>query len=130
MPPVSLTTKRDLQPASRLRDRVSRATALTHGAVVMIAAAVLAVGITVWHMRQDALDAALANTENLATVLAEQTARSLQAVDIVVRDVQDMVSGQGPATPEDFRRVLRHRTSAPVPAQPRRPPAARRTTSP
>jgi len=106
MPPVSLTTKRDLQSASRLRDRVSRATALTHGAVVLIAAAVLAVGITVWHMRQDALDAAQANTDNLATILAAQTARSVQAVDIVVRDVQDMIAGQGPATAEEFRRTF------------------------
>jgi diguanylate cyclase (GGDEF)-like protein len=92
--------------AHRLRSPVSHGAALTHGAVGLIAAAVLAVGIMVWDMRQDALDAALANAENLATVLAEQTARSVQAVDIVVRDVQDMVSGLGITTPEEFRRVL------------------------
>jgi len=105
MPPIALQSMVDLL-ASRLRGRVSRGAALTHGAILLIAAAVLAIGITVWHMRRDALDAAQANTENLATVLAEQTARSVQAVDIVMRDVQDFVSGLGVTTPEEFRLVL------------------------
>jgi diguanylate cyclase (GGDEF)-like protein len=105
MPPVILQSIVHLA-ASRLRNRVSRGAALTYGAILLIAAAVVAIGITVWHMRQDALDSALANTETLATVLAEQTARSVQAVDIVERDVQDIVSGLGVATPEDFRHTL------------------------
>src|SRR6202034_1484141 len=37
---------------------------------------------------------------------ADQTARSVQAIDIVERDVQDIVSGLGVATPEDFQRIL------------------------
>jgi len=105
MPPITLQGMMD-RVAHHLRGRVSHGAALTYGAVLLIAAAVLAIGITVWHMRQDALDTALANTENLATVLAEQTSRSVQAVDLVVRDVQDMVSGLGVATPDDFRRML------------------------
>ena len=92
--------------ARHRQGRVSRGAALTQGAILLILAAVLAIGVTVWHMRQDALDTALANTENLATVLAEQTARSVQAVDIVERDVQDVVSDLGVTTPEDFRRLL------------------------
>ncbi len=103
--PVVLQSKKDL-PASRASGWVSRGAALMHGAIVLIAAAVLAIAVTVWHMRQDALDTALANVANLATVLAEQTAHSVQAVDIIVRDVQDQVSGLGVATPEEFRRVL------------------------
>jgi diguanylate cyclase (GGDEF)-like protein len=93
--------------ASRSRRPISRGAALTYGAILLIAAAVLAIGITVWSMRKDALDTALSNSQNLAMVLAEQTARSMQAVDIVVRDVQDMVAGLGVAAPEDFQRMLR-----------------------
>jgi diguanylate cyclase (GGDEF)-like protein len=92
--------------AVNLRGQISRGAALTYGAVLLIVAAVLAIGITVWDMRQDALDAALSTAENLAIVLAEQTDRSVQAVDIVVREVQEMASGLGLASPEDFRRAL------------------------
>jgi diguanylate cyclase (GGDEF)-like protein len=89
------------QVSSRLHGRIGRGAALTYGAVVLIVAAVLAIGGALWQMRQATLDAALANTENLATVLAEQTARSVQAVDIVLGEVQDMVSGLGLATAAD-----------------------------
>jgi len=105
---MSLTALQVMQEpvTSHLRGGISRGAALTYGAVLLIAAAVLAIGITVSNMRQDALDSALANTENLAIVLAEQTARSVQSVDIVVRDLQDTVSSLGITSQDDFRRVL------------------------
>ncbi len=105
MPPAALQSMMDPAPAP-FRRRINRGATLTQGAVLLIAAALLAIGITVWDMRQDALEAARSTTDNLAIVLAEQTARSVQAVDIVVREMQDMISGLGPATPEDFRRIL------------------------
>jgi diguanylate cyclase (GGDEF)-like protein len=101
----ALSSIRDLR-VIRPHGRISRGTALTQGAVLLIVAAVLAIGITVWRMRQDALDAALSTTGNLAIVLAEQTDRSVQAVDIVVREVQEMAAASGLATLEDFRRVF------------------------
>jgi predicted signal transduction protein with EAL and GGDEF domain len=48
----------------------------------------------------------LANTENLAIVLAVQTSRSLQAVDIVPRDVRERIAGLDATTPAGFRRLL------------------------
>ena len=48
-----------------------------------------------------------ANTDTLAIVLAEQTGRSVQAVDLVLRDVQDRIAALGVGTPEEFRRVAR-----------------------
>ena len=92
--------------AGRIRGRTSRGTALTCGAVLLLVAAVCAIGFTLVDMRGEALDAALGNTEDLAAALSEQTSRSVQATDIVLRDVQDYVSGRGLATPEEFRRVL------------------------
>lgn len=50
------------------RGWVARGAALTQGTVLLMAAVVLAADITVWTMRQDALEATQANTENLATV--------------------------------------------------------------
>jgi diguanylate cyclase (GGDEF)-like protein len=92
--------------AGCLRRRVGRGTVLTSGATLLIAAAVLAVGVTLMHMRREALDATLDNTEDLAAVLSEQTTRSVQAADLIVRDVQDYVAGLGLTTPEEFRRTL------------------------
>ena len=42
----------------------------------------------------------------LAAVLAEQTARYMQVVDLRLRDVGARVAGAGVRTPEDFRRRL------------------------
>ena len=99
------------QPAAllplRYRPRVlTRAAALTYGAVLLIVAAVLAIGVTVRHLRSDALQAAQTNADSLAIVLAEETSRSVQAVDIVLRDTQDLIAGLGVATPDDFKRLL------------------------
>ncbi|HUB13992.1 MAG TPA: EAL domain-containing protein [Acetobacteraceae bacterium] len=96
-----------LQALQRLNQQASRASALIYGAVLLITAAVLAISITVWHMRGEALSAAFGNTGNLAIVLAEQTDRSVQAIDIVLRDIQDDVAGDlRLATEDDFKRLL------------------------
>jgi len=101
----ALPRARDLR-----REYLARGTTLTYAVALLIAAAVLAIGLTVWHMRDDALAAARINTDNLATVLAEQTARSVQGVDIVLRDVQDLIASLHVATPDDFKRVLATRS--------------------
>ena len=69
-----------------------------------LAAAVIA--LTVWSFRQDALNDARQNASGLAAALAEQTTRAVHAVDLVVRDVQDLVIDMGLETPELFNRVL------------------------
>ena len=53
-----------------------------------------------------ALREARHNAAGLATALAEQTTRAVHAVDLVVRDVQDLVSNMGLESPEAFDRVL------------------------
>ena len=83
-----------------------RGIALTRIAVFLLAAIALAIGVTLWNLRQDALADASLNTDNLAIVLAEQTNRFVQAVDIVMHDVQEKIAALGVATPDDFRRIL------------------------
>ena len=45
----------------------------------LIAVAVLAIGLTVWGFRSDAIDEATNDVNNIAIILAEQTARSVEA---------------------------------------------------
>ena len=72
--------------------------------LAILAAAVIAA--TVWSFRLDALREARQQASGLATALAEQTTRTVHAVDLVVRDVQDLVSNMGLETPQVFERVL------------------------
>ncbi len=82
---------------------------LTRAGVWLLAIVVLAIGGTVWDLRRVTLADASANTDNMAIVLAAQTNRSVQAVDIVLRDVQERIAALGAVTPEDFHRFLRTR---------------------
>jgi signal transduction histidine kinase len=59
-----------------------------------------------WQLHDRALDDAKRSLANLTIVLAEQTTRSFQAVDIVLRELQDRVIHDGIATPEAFRERL------------------------
>jgi hypothetical protein len=86
--------------------RVPRATLTRVGAGLLVVV-VLAIGVTIWDLRRVTLADAWANTDTLAIVLAEQTGRSVQAVDLVLRDVQDRIAALGVGTPEEFRRVAR-----------------------
>jgi diguanylate cyclase (GGDEF)-like protein len=74
--------------------------------VVMIVAALVFVGGTIWQLRADALEEAQRDTANLAVILAEQTERSVQAIDLILRDLQDDIGGMKLASPEAFDRAL------------------------
>ncbi len=86
------------------RPRRGQTLALACG--MLLAVLVLAVGITVWDLRRVVVAEAMKNTDNLAIVLAEQTSRSVQAVDIVLRDVQEHIASLHVTTPEEFRSIL------------------------
>ena len=89
-----------------LAGHIRKRAALTRLGAGLLVVVVLAVGLTVWDLRRVVLDDALVSTNNLAIVLAQQTNRSVQAVDIVLRDVQERIAALGVTTPEAFRRVL------------------------
>src|SRR5580658_5646910 len=80
--------------------------ALKVAGVLLLAAVVLAIGMTMWDLRRIAIAEAVSNTDNLAIVLADQTSHSVQAVDIVLREIQERVAVLGVTTPEEFRRIL------------------------
>lgn len=58
-------------------------------ALCLIGMAVVAIGATVLALREDALREAGNDASNIATVLAEQTAQSVQALDIITTDIAD-----------------------------------------
>jgi diguanylate cyclase (GGDEF)-like protein len=72
----------------------------------ILGAAALALGLTVWWLRLDAVDDASKSAANLAVVLAEQTTRSVQSIDLILNEVQEYLNDVGVTTPDGFRRLL------------------------
>jgi hypothetical protein len=62
----------------------------------------LAAGAAVWERRIEGLTRSAEQTSNLGVVLAEQTARSIQAVDLVLQEVQGIVAAAGVDNPAQF----------------------------
>ena len=68
--------------------------------------AILAVALALYQLRADALIDARRNIANLALVLGEQTARSMQAIDLVVRGLQEAaVELNAASSPTSFESV-------------------------
>ena len=61
----------------------------------LFGAAVLAIGLTVWWLRADAISDATSDTGNPATVLAEQTNLAVQSIDLVLNEVQERLENLG-----------------------------------
>jgi signal transduction histidine kinase len=56
----------------------------------------------IWQLRHSAIANAQRELTNLGTVLAEQTSRTVQSVDLVLHEVQARVGASGPTSPEAF----------------------------
>lgn len=72
----------------------------------LLAAAVVAVGLSVWRQHDYAVSEGYREVENLATVLSEQTNHSLQSIDLLLNDVQSKLESFGAMPPEAFRRLI------------------------
>lgn len=75
-------------------------------AVGLIGLSVLAIGLTIWGLRADAIRDADTDTGNIAVVLSEQLARSIQSVDIVLGDIRDKLHVQSALSESDFTRWI------------------------
>src|SRR5262249_51863162 len=83
---------------------------LTFRSLICVAAgvlglAVVAIAFTIWALRSDAAEDAARETGNSATILAEQTSRTVQAIDIVLTELQERIYKLGVSTPDNFRRL-------------------------
>jgi diguanylate cyclase (GGDEF)-like protein len=83
------------------RDDFRTLSSIAFGLIVLF---VLAIGLTIWGLRSDAIRDAGNDTGNIAVVLSGQIARSIQSVDIILSDVRDQA--QGPQTPDETDRLI------------------------
>jgi PAS domain S-box-containing protein len=75
-------------------------------ASVLIGLMLCGAAVRSWHTRENVIASYRRETTNLAIALAAQAARSIQAVDLVVRETQRETSAAGITTPQDFRRAM------------------------
>ncbi len=93
-------------PSMPIQNRDTAFRGIVVVAVAMLAVAIGAIGLTVWALRYDAAEDAARDTGNIATVLAEQTSRTVQAIDIVLEDLAERIADANIATPEEFRQIV------------------------
>ncbi len=89
---------------ARRRFRPSRRLSLI--GIVLIVITVAAAGVAIWDHREEALAHSRREMTNLGVVLAEQNARAIQAVDLVLQTTQRMVLAAGVSTPEQFTELM------------------------
>ena len=58
------------------------------------------------YLREGTLANARGDMANLGVVLAEQTSRTIQSVDVALRDIQSRASDLGLRTPDEFRHQM------------------------
>jgi len=77
-------------------------------AIVLLGVSAGAVGWTIWQLRNDAIDSAVTETGNIATILASQLSRSVQSIDAVLMEVKRAAGRSGLETHSGFRAVFSH----------------------
>jgi hypothetical protein len=75
-------------------------------AIGLTCTAALAIGLTIWWLRSDAIADAFKDSSNVATVLAEQTANSIQSIDLVLTEIKGQEEIRAAQTPNDIDRIL------------------------
>ena len=86
---------------SRVRRRVAFHS-LIWVVIGLIALAVMAIGATAWGLRSDQIETGVRETDRIATLLADQTNRSVSAIDAALEDVKTRVDALSINAPEDF----------------------------
>jgi diguanylate cyclase (GGDEF)-like protein len=78
---------------------------LWQAAIVLIGLSVGAVGFTIWQLRNDAIRSAIADTGNIATILAGQFSRSLTSIDATLLELRTRSKGLDIDTPAKVRAI-------------------------
>jgi PAS domain-containing protein len=76
-------------------------------AFALVALSVMAIGLTIWGLRSDAIRDADTDTGNIAVVLSEQLARSIQSVDITLTEIKEQLEQKLQSNQNDFDRHIR-----------------------
>jgi diguanylate cyclase (GGDEF)-like protein len=97
--------------AAAIRSRASSVLAsggsfLIPSGIALTLLALATVGGTIWQLRASTLEEAKRDISNLALVLGEQAARSVQAIDLVIRNLHDDVVEMNIERPEALGEIL------------------------
>jgi PAS domain S-box-containing protein len=79
---------------------------LAAAAMVLVAITVGIACVTIWNLRRDALTRATQESSSLSVLLAEQNARLIQASDLVLQEIQEMVVASEVQTPGQFSSLM------------------------
>src|SRR5579883_1330967 len=71
------------------------------GAAV-IAATIIAAGLTIWDLHDDAVRDYQGDMANMGVLIAEQTSRSLQSVNLVLNETRQKIEESGVTNPATF----------------------------
>lgn len=74
--------------------------------IALIAITVAAAMITIRDLREQAIEGYQRDITNIGVLLVEQMSRSLQAVDLVIRETRERALGTGANTPQKFTSLL------------------------
>lgn len=78
-------------------------------AIVLLGVSATAVLWTIWQLRADAIRAAIADSGNIAAVLANQLSRSLQSIDTALIEIRRQAQENNISTPANIRAALDNR---------------------
>jgi len=82
----------------------SRFHVLISVAAALACAAVLAIGLTIWWLRSEAIRSAYNDGDNLSIVLAEQISNSIQSIDLALSEIRGQAEIRNGQAPDDFDR--------------------------
>jgi two-component system cell cycle sensor histidine kinase PleC len=91
----------------RLQNRRFRASRhLSFAGIGLLLVIAITAGLAIWDRREEAVARSRQEMTTLGTVLAEQTARSIQAIDLALQQTRAMVLAAGVDNPEQFRQAM------------------------
>jgi diguanylate cyclase (GGDEF)-like protein len=89
-----------------LRRSLVRGRRLVNATAVLTIAALIAALLAIWHLRVDAVKEANDEIHRLGVVLAEQTTRTLQTVDVVLRQIEQDIRVSGATDAASLREAF------------------------
>jgi diguanylate cyclase (GGDEF)-like protein len=78
-------------------------------AILLLGLSVGAVSFTIWQLRNDAIQAAMSDTGNIAAVLAGQMSRSLTSIEAMLLEIKNISKGLDIETPDKLRSIYGNR---------------------
>jgi diguanylate cyclase (GGDEF)-like protein len=96
---------RSMQAVAERPKRFIRLALILNTGWALLAIATIGVAAALYQLRSDALEEARRDVANLALVLSEHTTRAVEAIDLILHDIQDTIAEIDLAPPGGFERL-------------------------